>query len=131
MDEIQEKEREEWPDDGACVIERALKTEGVAALLGRRHVSDDGVTWCGTDSFACPVDQARGQHRRPAPGHGDEHARRRRQRVAAHYERLAPGQPVGDRPGHELEDRRQPVRCSFDHADGYRRGPEHRRQKHR
>jgi len=133
VDGVEQKNREERADDGAGVVERALKSERSAAALDGRDVGDHGVARRRSNPFSGPIEKARAEDAGPPARQRDPRPRHGRQRVAADDQPFASRQSIGNRSRHEFENRRECVRRSFDQSDDHRRraqrGCEKDRQK--
>ena len=120
--QAREAHGEQRPEHRAPVVERLPEAIGGAATLRRHEIGDERVPRGPTDALADPVEQTSGEHRHRASGEGEERLDQRGEAVADDHRDLAPGEPVTQGAGDELEPGRDDLGEPFDEPDEEARG---------
>ena len=78
------------PQQRAPIVHGPLVAKRKADALRWRGICQQGIPWCGADTFPHPVDAAHEQEHWPASHHSDERSRQIGNRVADYRQPLAP-----------------------------------------
>ena len=92
---------EQWTDDGAQGVHRAVEAEHPAAHRLIDLVDQQRVPRRAADAFAEPIDDATREHTGPRPGHRDDYLAERRHSVAG-GDQWASRKPVAQRARREF-----------------------------
>ena len=127
VEQLVSGQAEERADDGAERIHRPVEPENTTAR-GVIDIHDEQrVTWRATNSLAEPVDNPAGQHPRPAGGRGHHDLPQRRHAIPGGDQRTA-REPVTERSGRQLRQRRSAFRGALDNTDDRHGRAQHRCQ---
>ncbi len=123
-----QQDRDRRAEEGPDRIERLPQPKCRPAQLGGCEIGDERVPRRAAYPLADAIEEARGDERVQVLRQRKSGLGQRRQAIADDGEELAPPEPIRERAGENLDDRRRRLGDAFDHAHLGHRGAERRDQ---